>query len=74
MEKYEVIGFLLNKGFQVTPDAADYFVKMTNSNFGDLVKKIVGKKNVKNNTNFNKMSNITMNNYRLKIFYKFFAN
>lgn len=52
MEKYEVIGFLLNKGFQVTPDAVDYFVKMTNSNFSNLVKKIVGKKNVKNNTNF----------------------
>ena len=52
METRDVVNFLLKKGFQVTPEAAESLKNMTRLEFQDLVKTIIRDKNRKNDDNF----------------------
>ena len=52
METHDVVNFLLKKGFQVTPEAAEFLKGMSRLEFQDLVKKIVRDKNRNNDDNF----------------------
>ena len=52
METHDVVNFLLKKGFQVTPEAAEFLKTMTRLDFQDLVKIIIRDKNRKNDDNF----------------------
>ena len=52
METHDVVNFLLKKGFQVTPEAADFLKGMSRLEFQSTVKKIVRDKNRNNDDNF----------------------
>ena len=52
METHDVVNFLLKKGFQVTPEAAEFLKNMTRLEFQDLAKIIIRDKNRKNDDNF----------------------
>ena len=52
METHDVVNFLLKKGFQVTPEAAEVLRGMTRLEFQDLAKIIVREKNRNNDDNF----------------------
>ena len=52
METHDVVNFLLKKGFQVTPEAAEYLKGISRLEFQDLVKRIIRKKNQNNDDNF----------------------
>ena len=52
METHDVVNFLLKKGFQVTPEAAEYLKGTSRLEFQDLVKRIIRKKNQNNDDNF----------------------
>ena len=52
METHDVVNFLLKKGFQVTPEAAEYLKGTRRLEFQDLVKRIVRDKNRNNDGNF----------------------
>ena len=48
METHDVVNFLLKKGFQVTPEAAEALKGMTRLEFQDLAKTIIREKNRNN--------------------------
>ena len=52
METHDVVNFLLKKGFQVTPEAAEHLKIMNRLEFQDLVKIIIKSKNKNNDDNF----------------------
>ena len=52
METHDVVNFLLKKGFQVTPEAAEHLKIMNRLEFQDLVKIIIKSKNRNNDDNF----------------------
>jgi len=52
METHDVVNFLLKKGFQVTPEAAEFLKSMSRLEFQDLVKEIVRDKNRNNDDDF----------------------
>ena len=52
METHDVVNFLLKKGFQVTPEAAEFLKSMSRLEFQDLVKEIVRNKNRNNDDDF----------------------
>ena len=52
METHDVVNFLLKKGFQVTPEAAEQLKIMNRLEFQDLVKIIIKSKNRNNDDNF----------------------
>ena len=52
METHDVVNFLLKKGFQVTPEAAEFLKNMGRLEFQDLVKIIIRDKNRNNDDNF----------------------
>nr|AIE90323.1 DNA polymerase II small subunit (DPB2) [uncultured marine thaumarchaeote AD1000_02_C08] len=52
METHYIVSFLLKKGFQVTPEAAESLRSMTRLEFQDLAKIIIKGKNRNNDDNF----------------------
>ena len=52
MQTHEIVNFLLKKGFQTTPDAIDYFLKISDVEFSLLVSKIIREKTRTGSGNF----------------------
>ena len=52
MQTHEIVNFLLKKGFQTTPDAINYFLKISDVEFSLLVSKIIREKARNSSNNF----------------------